>query len=83
MYRGHAASKDLLHQVHLPHVLEPQPEILNARNKKAGLFPAARWHLMTKSCFISPAPSVRRRTRKRIPYIPDHGHVGGRHPFYA
>lgn len=38
MYWGHAASRDLIHWVHLPYVLEPQEEILNARDKKGGAF---------------------------------------------
>ncbi len=38
MYWGHAASKDLIHWVHLPYVLEPQEEILNAKDQKGGAF---------------------------------------------
>lgn len=39
MYWGHAVSKDLIHWVHLPVVLEPQEEILkNPQNIKGGAF---------------------------------------------
>lgn len=39
MYWGHAASRDLVHWVHLPVVLEPQNEILNnPQNLKGGAF---------------------------------------------
>lgn len=38
MYWGHAASPDLVHWVHLPYVLEPQQEILEAEDKKGGAF---------------------------------------------
>ncbi len=38
MYWGHAASKDLIHWVHLPYVLEPQEEILNSEDRKGGAF---------------------------------------------
>ncbi len=39
MYWGHAASKDLIHWVHLPVVLEPQEEILkNPEKLKGGAF---------------------------------------------
>ncbi len=39
MYWGHAASKDLVHWIHLPVVLEPQKEILkNPREQKGGAF---------------------------------------------
>lgn len=38
MYWGHAASRDLVHWVHLPYALEPQSEILNANDKKGGAF---------------------------------------------
>lgn len=38
MYWGHAASKDCVHWVHLPYVLMPQEEILDAEDKKGGAF---------------------------------------------
>lgn len=38
MYWGHAASRDLIHWVHLPYVLEPQEEILEAEDRKGGAF---------------------------------------------
>lgn len=38
MYWGHTASRDLVHWVHLPYVLEPQQEILEAEDKKGGAF---------------------------------------------
>lgn len=38
MYWGHAASRDCVHWVHLPYVLEPQEEILNAADRKGGAF---------------------------------------------
>lgn len=38
MYWGHAASKDLVHWVHLPYVLVPQEEILEVSDKKGGAF---------------------------------------------
>ena len=38
MYWGHTASRDLIHWVHLPYVLEPQQEILEAKDKKGGAF---------------------------------------------
>ncbi|MDO4332844.1 MAG: glycoside hydrolase family 32 protein [Eubacteriales bacterium] len=38
MYWGHAASRDCVHWVHLPYVLEPQEEILEAADKKGGAF---------------------------------------------
>lgn len=38
MYWGHTASKDLVHWVHLPYVLEPQNEILDAPDRKGGAF---------------------------------------------
>lgn len=38
MYWGHAASKDLMHWIHLPYVLEPQEEILESNHKKGGAF---------------------------------------------
>lgn len=38
MYWGHAASRDLVHWVHLPYVLMPQDEILDATDKKGGAF---------------------------------------------
>ncbi|GFI31448.1 MAG: glycoside hydrolase family 32 protein [Lachnospiraceae bacterium] len=39
MYWGHAASKDLVHWIHLPVVLEPQEEILqNPGEQKGGAF---------------------------------------------
>lgn len=51
MYWGHAASKDLLHWVHLPYVLEPQPEILNAKDKKGGAFSGSAVALDDKIVF--------------------------------
>lgn len=38
MYWGHAASKDLVHWVHLPYVLFPQEEIIDSSEKKGGAF---------------------------------------------
>lgn len=38
MYWGHAASRDLVHWVHLPFVLEPQKEILGNPEVKGGAF---------------------------------------------
>lgn len=38
MYWGHAASRDCVHWVHLPFVLMPQEEILNAKDRKGGAF---------------------------------------------
>lgn len=38
MYWGHAASRDLMHWIHLPVVLEPQEEILDDRFLKGGAF---------------------------------------------
>lgn len=38
MYWGHAASKNLVHWVHLPYARVPQEEILNAPDKKGGAF---------------------------------------------
>lgn len=38
MYWGHAASRDLVHWVHLPYVLEPQEELLESENGKGGAF---------------------------------------------
>ena len=38
MYWGHGASKDLVHWIHLPYVLEPQEEILESDDKKGGAF---------------------------------------------
>lgn len=38
MYWGHAASRDCVHWVHLPYVLMPQEEILDAPDKKGGAF---------------------------------------------
>lgn len=38
MYWGHGASKDLIHWIHLPYVLEPQEEILEAEDRKGGAF---------------------------------------------
>ena len=38
MYWGHAASKDLLHWVHLPYTLQPQEEILAQKELRGGAF---------------------------------------------
>lgn len=38
MYWGHAASRDLIHWVHLPYALEPQEEILETDGRKGGAF---------------------------------------------
>lgn len=38
VYWGHAASKDLIHWVHLPVVLEPQPNLLGDPDNKGGAF---------------------------------------------
>lgn len=38
MYWGHAVSKDLVHWVCQPHVLEPQPELWRSPDRKGGAF---------------------------------------------
>lgn len=38
MYWGHAVSKDLIHWVNQPHVLEPQPELWRSPDRKGGAF---------------------------------------------
>lgn len=38
MYWGHAVSKDLIHWVSQPHVLDPQPELWRSPNRKGGAF---------------------------------------------
>lgn len=38
MYWGHAASKDLVHWVHLPYTLQPQEEILAQKELRGGAF---------------------------------------------
>lgn len=38
MYWGHAVSKDLVHWVFQPHVLEPQPELWRSPDRKGGAF---------------------------------------------
>ncbi len=38
MYWGHAVSKDLMHWVCQPHVLEPQPELWKDSHRKGGAF---------------------------------------------
>lgn len=38
MYWGHAVSSDLIHWVHMPHVLEPQPSLWKDRERKGGAF---------------------------------------------
>lgn len=38
MYWGHAVSRDLIHWNHMPHVLEPQPELWKDKEHKGGAF---------------------------------------------
>ena len=38
MYWGHAASKDLVHWIHLPYTLQPQEEILAQKELRGGAF---------------------------------------------
>lgn len=38
MYWGHAVSRDLIHWVSQPHVLEPQPELWRSPDRKGGAF---------------------------------------------
>lgn len=51
MYWGHAASRDLVHWVHLPYALEPQEEILKAEDKKGGAFSGSAVPLEDKIVF--------------------------------
>lgn len=43
IFWGHAVSKDLVHWIHQPHVLEPQPGLQQDASRKGGAFSGCAW----------------------------------------
>ena len=69
MYWGHAASKDLVHWIHLPYVLQPQEEILAQKELRGGAFSGSAVPLEEEIVFyltrhIGPPQETKENTRQ-------------------
>ena len=69
MYWGHAASRDCVHWVHLPYVLQPQEELLDSKDGKGGAFSGSAVVLEDRIRFyltrhIGPSEDSEEKTRQ-------------------
>ncbi len=69
MYWGHAASKDLVHWIHLPYTLQPQEEILAQKELRGGAFSGSAVPLEEEIVFyltrhIGPPQETKENTRQ-------------------